>query len=66
MVDKTGLAGPYVYRLDFWPESSIFQPHGDIPSMFAAVQEQLGLKLEPGKGSIEVLVVDRAEKPAVN
>jgi uncharacterized protein (TIGR03435 family) len=38
-------------------------PH---PSIRAAIQEQLGMKLEPSRDSVEVLVIDRAEKPSVN
>jgi uncharacterized protein (TIGR03435 family) len=66
VVDKTGLTGYYAYTLDWFPENRILEPHGDAPSMFAALQEQLGLKLESGKASIDTLVIDGAQKPSEN
>jgi uncharacterized protein (TIGR03435 family) len=64
VLDKTGLTGNYDFILHWTP------PEGDRPetdassAMLAAIQEQLGLKLEPQKAPMEVLVIDHAEKPA--
>ena len=64
VIDRTGIAGSIEFRLlcaiDGYPgfETS--------PTVFDAVQSQLGLKLEPRTGKIEITVVDRAEKPAEN
>ena len=74
VVDKTALPGVYDIELTYTPDPSMAQqtpagfPGSDIPgpSLFTAMQEQLGLKLTAGKGPVEVIVVDSAEKPAVN
>ncbi|HEV1286066.1 MAG TPA: TIGR03435 family protein [Bryobacteraceae bacterium] len=74
VVDQTGLAGVYDFKLDWAPdELQLTEPGsggtaGAEPgsSLLAAIQEQLGLKLEPQKGPVEILVVDRAEKAASN
>ncbi len=66
--DKTGLKGVFTFSLNFVPK----EPGGpdteppDGPSIFTALQEQLGLKLEPAKGAVEILVIDRAERPSAN
>ncbi len=60
VVDKTGITGPIDFTLTWSPES---MPDSSAPSIFTAVQEQLGLKLEPVRGPVDVLVVDSAEKP---
>ena len=49
-MDKTGLTGKYDYKLEFAPEDSQADPDPAGPSIFTAVQEQLGLKLKPPKG----------------
>jgi uncharacterized protein (TIGR03435 family) len=70
VIDKTGLTGLYDFTLTY----SFEAPGPDAPppvdpnapSIFTALQEQLGLKLESARGSVTVLVIDRAEKPDVN
>jgi uncharacterized protein (TIGR03435 family) len=59
-VDHTGLLGVYDVKVDWTPDTA----SGDIGvSLFTALTEQLGLKLEPTKGPVEVLVIDHVEKP---
>jgi uncharacterized protein (TIGR03435 family) len=72
VIDKTGYTGTFSYRLEFAPERISALP-GDAgtsdpsrPSIFTAVQDQLGLKLESQKGPAEVLVIDHVEKPEAN
>jgi uncharacterized protein (TIGR03435 family) len=66
--DATGLTGLYDITLHFHPEEAApgNDDNADAPSVFSAVQEQLGLKLLPNKGPVETLVVDAAQKPAVD
>jgi uncharacterized protein (TIGR03435 family) len=60
VIDKTGITGTYSIDLKYAPEGS---PDSELPSIFAAVQEQLGLKLEPQKDvPLTVLVVDDINK----
>jgi uncharacterized protein (TIGR03435 family) len=66
VIDRTGLAGTYEYTLDWLPLNTIPAPESIFPSMFIAVQEQLGLRLEPTTAPHEVLVIDHAEKPSEN
>lgn len=63
VTDKTGLTGVYNLRLEWAPDSSLESTAG---SVFSAVQEQLGLKLDSAKGSVEVVVVDSIAKPSAN
>ncbi len=77
VVDKTNLSGTYDVELSYAPDPGI-SPTGrdlppaagsppvansDLPSIFAAVQEQLGLKLESTKAPVDVVVIDSAERP---
>ena len=82
VVDKTGLTGGYDIDLTWTPDQIPQRAAGtpgdqpvringvDIdpngPSIFTAVQEQLGLKLDSQKGPVEMLVIDRVEKPVEN
>ncbi|HKE22522.1 MAG TPA: TIGR03435 family protein [Bryobacteraceae bacterium] len=63
--DKTVVAGNFDFKLDYEPDLS--QETDTKPSIFTALQQQLGLKLEPAKVPVEMIVVDRAERvPAEN
>jgi|GEM_PF-249027 len=65
VVDRTGLTGFYNYTLHWTPEDG--KPSvEDAPSIFTAVQEQLGLKLERTKAPVQVLVIDHLERPTEN
>jgi uncharacterized protein (TIGR03435 family) len=65
VIDKTGLSGTFTFTLEWAADLS--QPDPDQrPSIFTAVQEQLGLRLESEKGPVEVLIVDRVERPTQN
>jgi uncharacterized protein (TIGR03435 family) len=61
IVEKTGLAGAYDLELEFTPDQS---PDTTGPSLFTAMQEQLGLKLDSQRAPIEVVVIDRLERPS--
>jgi uncharacterized protein (TIGR03435 family) len=74
VVDRTGLAGNFDFELTFTPDQTMMRggpPPGvtlpaidpDGPSIFTALQEQLGLKLEPSQGPVDVLIIDRVEAP---
>jgi uncharacterized protein (TIGR03435 family) len=64
VIDETGLTGYYQFDLKYADERQPVENQVG-PSVFTAVQEQLGLKLESRKGPVEVLVVDHAEKVPV-
>jgi uncharacterized protein (TIGR03435 family) len=81
VLDQTGFTGEFDLNLKFTADEALkgfpgFMP-GDpagirpptdpkLPNIFAALEEQLGLKLVPAKGPVEVLVIDHAERPATN
>lgn len=74
VIDWTGLTGPFDVHLTWAMDSDGARtggidnppPESAGPSIFTALQEQLGLKLEATKGPVEVLVVDHIEKPSGN
>ncbi len=78
VVDKTGLTGNYDFKLTWVPDEAQAGKPGaqgvpaangaeeSGPSIFTALQEQLGLKLEATKGPVETLVIERVEKPSEN
>ena len=73
VVDKTGLTGRYDFDLEWAPDETQFGGEvpvapADAPSLplFAAIQQQLGLRLEATRGPVAALVVDKAERPSAN
>jgi uncharacterized protein (TIGR03435 family) len=66
VVDETGLSGAYSFRLAYTPDPKPGMEPGDGPSVFTALEEQLGLRLKAGRGPVAVLVIDSAQKPAAN
>jgi uncharacterized protein (TIGR03435 family) len=78
VLDKTGLKENYDFKMSFAPDRGLGQqPPGpgddrqppaesDGPSIFTALQEQLGLKLDAQKGPVEVLVIDSVQKASAN
>jgi uncharacterized protein (TIGR03435 family) len=67
IVDKTGLRGSHDVDLTFQDDTAFIGPGSrrqrEAPSLFTALQEQLGLKLEPSRGPVDVLVIDSVERP---
>jgi uncharacterized protein (TIGR03435 family) len=63
VTDKTGLSGNYDFTLVWDPDST---PGSTFPSVFAALQEQMGLRLESQKATVPVLVIDSADHPSDN
>ncbi len=72
VVDRTGLSGRYDFDLHFAPDERLWggvlpRPEKtEEPDLFAAVQQQLGLRIEATRGPVEALVIDKAERPSAN
>ena len=68
VIDKTGLAGYYHFTFDFGATelNAVSPADSGKPSIFTALQEQLGLKLEATRGPVEVLVIDSVDRPTPN
>lgn len=70
VIDETGKSGQYAIDLSFAPlqpgASEADSAQDPAPSIFEALEEQAGLKLVPGKGPVQVLVIDKADKPTAN
>ena len=73
VLDKTELGGRYNFTLSYAPRTasnavgqSLPRPFQDLPSIFEALPDQLGLRLQSEKTSVEVLVIDAVQKPSEN
>jgi uncharacterized protein (TIGR03435 family) len=76
VVDRTGLAGRYDFTLTWTPDETQFASMGikvppppadaTAPSLFTAIQEQLGLKFEPSRAPVDVMAIDSVEHPSPN
>jgi uncharacterized protein (TIGR03435 family) len=66
VVDKTGLTSEYSFTLNWSADQTQSTGALDAPSIFTAIQEQLGLKLEPAKGPVDLLTIDSARKPSLD
>jgi uncharacterized protein (TIGR03435 family) len=65
VLDQTKLTGDYAFTLKWTPDDTT-NPNADLPGLFTAIQEQLGLKLIPTKAPVETLIIDHVEMPSQN
>ena len=65
VVDTTGLTGNYDIDLKWTPDDQQGTPDAG-PTLFTALEEQLGLKLVPAKGPVDTFIVDHVERPTEN
>ncbi|HEY4362415.1 MAG TPA: TIGR03435 family protein [Bryobacteraceae bacterium] len=72
VLDKTGLMGRYDFDLEWTPDETQFggavppNPESKQPDLFAALQQQLGLRLEASRGTIDTIVIDKIQRPSEN
>jgi uncharacterized protein (TIGR03435 family) len=73
VLDRTGLSARYDFDLEFTPDETLFggvlgkgADDSAAPGLFAAIQQQLGLRVEATKGPVEVLMIDHVERPSAN
>lgn len=66
VVDGTGLKGSFSDDLSWSPEQALQDSDSNAPSIFTAIDEQLGLKVESRKSPVGLLVIDRIELPTEN
>jgi uncharacterized protein (TIGR03435 family) len=66
VIDKTNLEGLFDFRLEFAPLQPSAPSDDPRPSVFAAIQEQLGLRLVSTRGPVDVVVVDSIQRPTAN
>ncbi|ADW69268.1 TIGR03435 family protein [Granulicella tundricola] len=66
IVDETGLQGRYDFTLKWTPDTATPTESSPVPGLFTAMQEQLGLKLEPKKGMVDVLAIEKVQQPSAN
>ncbi|HLJ17191.1 MAG TPA: M56 and DUF3738 domain-containing protein [Bryobacteraceae bacterium] len=81
VLDKTGFTGEFDLKLSFTPDDALMRLPGfgpgdaggsraatdsNLPNIFSALEEELGLKLVPAKGPVEVLIIDHVERPTPN
>jgi uncharacterized protein (TIGR03435 family) len=64
VIDRTGITGQFNLHVDYAADGLVTEEAG--PSLFGAVQEQLGLKLVRGRGPREFIVIDHVARPAAN
>ena len=74
VLDKTNLPGKYDFDLEWTPDDTQFggnlpaiaPENSGKPDLFAAMQQQLGLRLEPSRGAVDAIVIDGVQKPSEN
>jgi len=66
VIDKTGFTGTFNAHFAFTPDRAPADADNSAPSLFTAIEEQLGMKLESTKAPVEILVIDHVERPSEN